>query len=135
MNSSYHVVAAVIQSHGRYLCVRRGITKYPYTSFKYEFPGGKIEKGESEEEALKREIEEELKASLIIDHKMDTVFYKYPDFEVTIEFYLCHLEESSHYILMEHESSLWATISEMKDLDWVAADKCFILLLSRFYNF
>lgn len=118
----YEVVAAVIEHQGKFLCVRRGQTKYPYTSFKYEFPGGKIEEGESETEALKREIEEELKVNINIKAKLRVVNHEYPDFTVTLHFYRCTVD-TDKYTLTEHESAIWASPVDMMRLDWVEADK------------
>lgn len=70
---SIEVVAAVIRSGGKYLCVQRGRTKFSYTSFRYEFPGGKVEKGESLQEALQREIMEEMDYTIEVGEKLLTV--------------------------------------------------------------
>lgn len=118
----HEVVAAVIEHKGKILCVQRGETKYPYTSFKYEFPGGKIEEGESEQEALKREISEELRIAINIGPKLRVINHEYPDFSVTLHFYRCTVD-TENYELVEHASALWATPVEMMRLDWVEADK------------
>ena len=74
------VVAAIIEQDGKVLCMQRGRNKLPYISLKWEFPGGKIELGESESGALKREIREELDASIEVGRKVMTVVHEYPDF-------------------------------------------------------
>ena len=72
------VVAAIIQFENKFLCVQRGEGKYDYISLKYEFPGGKIEAGESQQQALKREIREELQYDIQLEQKFLTVEHQYP---------------------------------------------------------
>lgn len=126
MNPHYNVVAAVLEHEGKFFCVRRGQTKYPYTSNKYEFPGGKIEPGETEEEALTREIDEELKLKISIKYMLLRMSYDYPDFSVSITFFLCTADSDSKVTLTEHTDSVWASPSEMRHLDWVSADKLIV---------
>lgn len=126
MNPHYNVVAAVLEQDGKIFCGRRGETKFPYTSNKYEFPGGKIEPGETEEEALKREIREELQMEISIKYLLLRTSYNYPDFSVSIAFFLCTMEKNAKAILMEHNDSVWASPDEMRKLDWVAADKMIV---------
>lgn len=118
----FEVVAAIIEHQGKILCVRRGQTKYPYTSYKYEFPGGKIEEGETEKEALIREICEELKLQITVGPKVTVIDHEYPDFTVTLHFYRCSVVVSA-FTLTEHSKGIWATPVEMLSLDWVEADK------------
>lgn len=121
----YEVAAAVICHHGKTYCVQRGKTKYPYTSFKYEFPGGKIEPGESEVQALVREIKEELLIDISADKKLGKVHHEYPDFKVTLHFWQCSLIHGD-ITLTEHAQGQWFTEKEMEQIDWVEADKIFI---------
>lgn len=121
----YEVVAAVITHLGKTFCVQRGRTKYEYTSYKFEFPGGKIEPGETEAEALVREIREELMADISADSKLGTVHHEYPDFEVTLHFWQCSLQRGT-LTLTEHAQGQWLTSGQMKEIDWVEADKKFI---------
>lgn len=121
----YEVVASVILHDDKTFCVQRGKTKYPYTSFKYEFPGGKIESGESERQALIREIKEELLIDISVDKKIRTIHHEYPDFKVTIHFWQCSLLKGD-ITLTEHAQGQWLTSEEMKNIDWVEADKIFI---------
>lgn len=86
---SIEVVAAVIRLGEKYLCVQRGQTKFSYTSFRYEFPGGKVEEGESLQEALQREIMEEMDYVIEVGEKLLTVHHTYPDFEITMHAFLC----------------------------------------------
>lgn len=121
----YNVVAAVFTHAGKTFCVQRGKTKYEYTSYKYEFPGGKIEAGESEDQALVREIKEELLIDISADKKLGTVHHEYPDFEVTLHFWQCSLLKGD-ITLTEHAQGQWLTAEEMKNIEWVEADKIFI---------
>lgn len=119
---SIEVVAAVIQYQNRFLCLQRGLSKLDYISKKYEFPGGKIELGESLEEALKREIMEELSVQLDYLEFFTTVKYQYPDFHITMHSFLCPITDPSRIILTEHIDQKWLETNELRDLDWAAAD-------------
>lgn len=115
------VVAAVIIHNDKILCVQRGINKFEYLSMKYEFPGGKIERGETHNEALKREIMEELQMLIEIDQKLITVEHDYPDFHLTMHAYECSVSNKD-LTLTEHLDFKWLTIDTFKELDWAAAD-------------
>jgi 8-oxo-dGTP diphosphatase len=117
----YNVVAAVIKRADKYLCMQKGQTKYPYTSFKYEFPGGKIEQGETPEEALKRELKEEMNYEIDIIRPLITIEQQYPDFAITMEAFLC-TASTPFFEMKEHAGFCWATSSEMNQLDWAEAD-------------
>ena len=86
----------------------------------YEFPGGKIEKGETPEEALKREIKEEMEANIEVDSFVCHVHYQYPDFILEMDCYLCHLKDS-HISLLEHLDAKWIHPVQ-EDILWVPAD-------------
>jgi 8-oxo-dGTP diphosphatase len=116
-----NVVAAVIEYEEHFLCVQRPSGKYAYTSQKYEFPGGKIEEGESDEEALKREIREELSMNILVKDKVMTVEHKYPDFFLTMHAYACTVK-SRNFVLHEHIASVWLVKDDLNQLDWAAAD-------------
>ena len=115
------VVAAVISNKSQILCVQRPKHKYEYISEKFEFPGGKIELGETEEDALKREILEELDLKIVMLEKFLVVDHSYPDFRIKMSSYLCHCEGRS-ISLNEHISCTWLSKSYLKDLDWAVAD-------------
>jgi len=115
------VVAAIIQHNDKILCVQRGENKLPYISKKYEFPGGKIELGESREETIKREIREELNMEISVIKEFITVNHEYPDFFLTMHSYICSCENTS-VTLTEHIDYKWLSIIEMEELDWAAAD-------------
>jgi 8-oxo-dGTP diphosphatase len=116
------VVAAIIHFENEILCVQRPKNKLSYISEKFEFPGGKIEKGESKEDALKRELIEELNFSPNkIDELFLTVVHQYPDFELTMHSFKCY-SETKEIQLNEHVSCEWLTIKNLNKLDWAEAD-------------
>ena len=115
------VVAAIIFNQDKILCVQRGFNKYYYISKKYEFPGGKIEIGESDEEALKREIYEELSMDIEINKFFMTVNHQYPDFHLNMKTYECSCKNNT-VILSEHLDYKWLEINELSKLDWAKAD-------------
>lgn len=115
------VVAAIIMNEDKILCVQRAESSLEYISHKFEFPGGKIEKGESKKDALQRELEEELNIKPTIDDLYLTVVHQYPDFEITMYSYLCKTS-SKEVTLHEHVSSQWLKKDELLALDWAAAD-------------
>jgi len=115
------VVAGVIFYKGLVLCVQRPKSKFPYISEKFEFPGGKIEEGETKEEALHRELFEELNLSAKIKSFFLTVIHEYPDFELTMHSFMCEVD-SQELTLREHLDQRWLNINELTSLDWAAAD-------------
>lgn len=115
------VVAGVIICKDKILCVQRPENKLEYISKKFEFPGGKVEVGETQEEALIRELEEELSISPVIDKHFLTVVHQYPHFELTMHSYLCKVE-SQDLVLHEHINEEWLSTNELNKLDWAAAD-------------
>lgn len=115
------VVAAILCYEDEILCVQRPPYKLPYISKKWEFPGGKIEKGETKEEALKRELIEELNISPEIDNLFLTVMHSYPDFEIIMHSFICRVA-SKELTLNEHIDSKWLKRPELAQLDWAAAD-------------
>lgn len=116
------VVAAIIYFRNEIFCVQRPKNKKSYISEKFEFPGGKIETGETNKEALKRELVEELDfVPTKIDDLFLTVVYQYPDFELTMHSYKCY-SETKKIQLNEHISSKWLTIKNLNKLDWAKAD-------------
>lgn len=115
------VVAAVVKNENHYLCVQRNFNKYDYISYKYEFPGGKVELNESNEDALIREIQEELNLEIQIEKHIITVEHTYPDFRMSMYTYLCN-SINRDLILNEHVDHKWLKQEELSSLDWAAAD-------------
>ena len=128
MNERKHivVVAAIIVRDGRIFATQRG-----YGDWKdwWEFPGGKVEPGESPEDALKREIREELATEIEVDELLTTVEYDYPKFHLTMHCYLCTII-SGDLSLLEHEDARWLAIDELDSVKWLSADKDVIEKLS-----
>ena len=113
------VVAAIIHDEdGRIFATQRG-----YGDFKdfWEFPGGKIEQGETHEEALKREIWEELETKIVIEGLFTTVEWDYLQFHLIMHCYLSHVE-SGHLELKEHEAARWLAKDELNSVNWLPAD-------------
>ena len=127
------VVAAIIVKDSKYLCVQRGESKLSYISKKYEFPGGKVETGETNETALIREIKEELSLEIHGLKHFLTVEHTYPDFKITMHGYKCCVE-SPILKLSEHLDFKWRTPNEMDDLDWAAADLPIVDKLKREFH-
>jgi 8-oxo-dGTP diphosphatase len=115
------VVAAIIVSDDKILCTQRNINKYDYISKKYEFPGGKVEAGETNEEAIRREILEELEMDISVGDKFLTVDHEYPDFRMTMHSFLCSADDV-RVSLTEHIDYKWLCKDELEYLDWAAAD-------------
>jgi 8-oxo-dGTP diphosphatase len=113
------VVAAIIHDRqGRVFATQRG-----YGDWKdwWEFPGGKIEAGETQEEALRREIWEELETRIVVERLVETVEWDYPQFHLTMHCYLCRVE-SGHLELKEHEAARWLHRDELESVKWLPAD-------------
>lgn len=112
------VAAAVIKQDNRIFATQRG-----YGEFKvgWEFPGGKIEKNETLQEALIREIREELETTITVGELIDTVEYDYPTFHLTMHCFLCTVV-SGNLVLKEHEAARWLTKEQLWSVDWLPAD-------------
>lgn len=113
------VVAAIIQRDGLVYATQRG-----YGEWKdwWEFPGGKVEPGESCEAALIREIREELTVEIQVEQRLCTVEYDYPAFHLVMHCYFCKLA-SGHLTLLEHEAARWLSPQELDAVEWLPADK------------
>jgi len=128
------VVAAVIRSDQRILCVQRGNNRHEYIADKWEFPGGKIEEGEHHIDALLREISEELSLAISVGRCILRVEHAYPDFYLTMHAYDCRLlSPAAELQLSEHVASRWLAPSEptFLELDWAAADIPIVQALHR----
>ncbi len=121
------VVAAIIYKDGAYFTTQRGYGEFEGM---WEFPGGKIEPGESSEDALKREIQEELGVDIVIEDLICTTEYDYPSFHLTMHCYLCRVE-AGEIVLREHKSARWLTPAEMGSVAWLPADKDVISRLNN----
>lgn len=112
------VVAAIIRKGDKILTTQRG-----YGEWKdwWEFPGGKMEAGETPEEALKREIREELSAEISVEEFLCTVEYDYPKFHLTMHCYMCSLLMNALH-LNEHEAAMWLSMDQLDNVNWLPAD-------------
>ena len=115
---SIRVSAAVIHRDGKIFATKRGYGEY---KGKWEFPGGKREEGESGEEALYREIREELDSKVKIERLICTTDYDYPTFHLTMDVYLSTLIEGK-LTLLEHDDAKWVSLDSIDNLDWLPAD-------------
>lgn len=119
----YNVTAAIIINTGKVLCMQRPKGKYGYISEKFEFPGGKLEQGESIEKGLMRELKEELDLELVITK--DDFFMKaehdYPDFSIMLHSFICPVQDR-RFKMLEHKSYVWLDPKELLSLDWAPAD-------------
>lgn len=113
------VTCAIIEHKNKVLiCQRSATMKLP---MKWEFPGGKIEHGESKEESLQREIKEELGMIITIDRALNPVEYHYPDFSICLYPFICKWE-SGKVLPTEHRQAIWIDASELLNYDWAEAD-------------
>lgn len=113
------VVAAIIIDNKKVFATQRG-----YGEFKdgWEFPGGKIEPGESPEDAIVREIKEELDVEVEVIELLDTVEYDYPKFHLSMDCFICKVK-SGDLVLKEHEAAAWLTKNILYSVDWLPADR------------
>ena len=112
------VVAAVIRDGGRVFATQRGYGDYKDW---WEFPGGKIESGETPADALKREIREELDTEIEVGDLITTVEYDYPDFHLSMDCFWASVL-SGNLLLREHEAARWVSLSDLEELRWLPAD-------------
>lgn len=113
------VAAAIIVDGGRIFATQRG-----YGAFKdgWEFPGGKVEAGETSREALAREIREELDTEIRVGELFETVEYDYPDFHLSMDCFICTVR-SGGLVLKEHEAARWLTAETLETVEWLPADR------------
>ena len=113
-----HVVAAIIRRGDKIFATQRG-----YGAYKdwWEFPGGKIEAGETPEEALVREIKEELATDITVDKFITTVEYDYPEFHIVMDCFWCSIAHGE-LTLLEHEAAKWLPLYDLRQVKWLPAD-------------
>ena len=116
---SIEIAAAAFIENGRLWAAQRG-----YGEFRdgWEFPGGKLEKSETPEEALRREIREELNAEIEIGKPLPVIHYSYPGFDLTMHVFICSFRKGERPVLLEHESARWLGLHEIFTVDWLPAN-------------
>jgi len=115
---TYHVVAAIIKRGNKIFATQRGYGDYKDG---WEFPGGKIEPGETPEEALVREIQEELEMTIEVCRHVIDVAYDYPQFHLAMQCFLCSITDGTPRLL-EHEAAKWLGPQDIGSVDWLPAD-------------
>lgn len=126
----YNVVCAIVSNDNEILCMQKGLTKFEYTSYHWEFPGGKIETGESPQEALHRELLEEMEYDIVVGECICSIDHTYPDFSITMQAYMCHADTRS-FKMKEHVDYKWLKLSQLHDLQWCDADTPIVCQLSN----
>jgi len=116
---SIEVVAAVIRHRDKIFATRRG---YGDQKGGWEFPGGKMESGETAQEALVREIKEELDTEIEVGELIDTIEFDYPKFHLTMHCFFCSVKKGN-LVLKEHEAAKWLTLETLDTVDWLPADR------------
>ena len=127
---SIEVVAAIICRDGKVLATQRGYG--PWKDW-WEFPGGKMETGESAPDALVREIREELSADIDVGRLLRTVEWDYPEFHLTLHCFLCSLRSEALH-LNEHESARWLGVDDLASVRWLPADERLMPLIREELN-
>ncbi|HIZ76933.1 MAG TPA: 8-oxo-dGTP diphosphatase MutT [Firmicutes bacterium] len=121
------VAAAIIIHDNQIFATQRG-----YGEFKdgWEFPGGKIEEGETPQEALAREIKEELDTEIEVKDFLETVEYDYPEFHLSMDCFFCTIK-SGELVLKEHEAAKWLTAETLDSVDWLPADQALVQSMKK----
>ncbi|OUN93160.1 8-oxo-dGTP diphosphatase MutT [Blautia sp. An46] len=121
------VAAAIIIHDNQIFATQRG-----YGEFKdgWEFPGGKIEEGETPQEALAREIKEELDTEIEVKDFLETVEYDYPEFHLSMDCFFCTIK-SGELVLKEHEAAKWLTAETLDSVDWLPADQALVQSIKK----
>ncbi len=134
MNNKKHVkvAAALIFDNGKIFATKRGDSPFAYVAHKYEFPGGKIEEGEREEDTVKRELKEELDLDVKVGGLYARTTFEYPDFIITLAVYEC--EMVSAFLLKEHESYAWIAPADLDEKMWAPADADILGSIKRVFG-
>lgn len=122
------VVAAIIKQENKIFVTQRGYGEF---KDKWEFPGGKVEEGETPQEALAREIKEELAADIVVGDLLTTVEYDYPQFHLLMDCFWAALADGSEMKLLEHESAKWLSFDDLDSVDWLPADLSVVEYIKR----
>ena len=132
MKKHIEVAAALLFEKGKVFAAKRGASPYAYLAHKYEFPGGKIERGEQGEDTVKRELKEELDLDVTVGGLYACETYEYPDFSITLWVYEC--ERNSDFILKEHENYAWLAPQDLDEREWAPADAEIIGGIKRIFG-
>ena len=132
MKKHVKVAAALLFDKGKIFATKRGDSPFPYVAHKYEFPGGKIEDGERGEDAVKRELQEELDMDVTVGGLYASHTFEYPDFIITLFVYECEMK--SDFVLKEHESYTWFAPADLKEEDWAPADADILASIKRVFG-
>ena len=127
---SIEVSSAIIVRDNKIFVTQRGYGEF---KDKWEFPGGKLENGETGEECIIREIKEELDAEIEVIHFLNTIEYTYPTFHLIMHNYICRLK-NSHLSLLEHEAAKFVNIRDLDYVDFLPADLLILKDLKRYFN-
>lgn len=127
-----NVVAAILHRNSNEFGEQIFTTQRGYGDFKdgWEFPGGKIEPNESPENAIVREIKEELDTEIIVEKEIGTIEYDYPTFHISMKCFWCSVK-NGELKLLEHEDAKWITRSEIDSVDWLPADRGILLKIKE----
>ena len=122
------VVAAILINNGKVFATQRG-----YGEFQggWEFPGGKVENGETVENALVREIKEELDTEIDVQELLDKIEYDYPEFHLSMDCFLCTIK-SGNLVLKEHKAAKWLTSEELDTVEWLPADQSLLEKIEKY---
>ena len=132
MKKHVKVAAALVFDKGKVFATKRGDSPFAYVAHKYEFPGGKIEEGERGEDAVKRELVEELNMDVEVGGLYASHTHEYPDFIITLHVYECTMK--SDFVLKEHEDYAWFTPAELNAEEWAPADADILQSIRRVFG-